>query len=91
MSKMIGAFLRVLADYADEMDCDRPEDIIAQIIANKVDVPVDSLNGLSSDMESMQRVLGNISRRVRTLEKEAEKSHKCNIVSLNPRKYETKK
>lgn len=88
---MIGAFLRVLADYADEMDCERPDDIIAQIIANKVEVPIDSLSGLSSDMESMQRVLGNISRRVRSLEEEAEKKHKCNIVSLKSKQHETKK
>lgn len=81
MGKLIGLFLRVLADYADNMDCDRPEDIVSHIIANNVDVPVESLANLAKDMDTMQKVIGNIGLRVRELEEKEE--HKCKIVPIN--------
>lgn len=80
MGKLIGAFLRVLADYADDMDCERPEDIVSHIIANKVDIPVDALANLAKDMDTMQKVIGNIGLRVRNLEEK--ENHKCKIVSI---------
>ena len=89
MGRLIGSFLRVLADYADTMDCERPEAIMQQIIENKVVVPVEQLQGLAHDMEDMKDVIGGIGLRVKHLEEQSESD--CKVISLNKKNNENTK
>lgn len=70
MGKLIATLLRALADVAETRECDRPEDIVRQLIeANAAPKPdPDTLSQLTADIDTMQQVIGTLSLRLRDLE-----------------------
>lgn len=73
MSQLMKELLYALGDIAGNMDCERPEQMLAQIIAKRKDVDAEELERLKREMNTMQEVVGGLALRVRDIEKEKEK------------------
>lgn len=73
--------LYALGDMAGEMDCERPEHMLARIIAKRKDVDTEELERLKREMNTMQEVIGGLALRIRDIEKGKDKP-KAHVVEL---------
>lgn len=81
MSQLMKQLLYALGDIAGDMECERPEHMLAEIVAKRKDVDTEELQRLKMEMDTMQEVIGGLALRVRDIEKEKEKP-KTHVVEL---------
>ena len=62
--KNITLLLETLAAVTEEMDCDRPQDMLEFIIANKIGIPSEELVELRRDINNMKTLIGNLGERI---------------------------